>query len=235
MCGINSTIAAAISVLLYLGAFFAKAAAQLPNGDEFTFVRIRYGYGFTTDAPLWAHDYPRAERNLYTAIKALTSIKISEDKKVLTFDDDEIFDYPFIYACEIGYLTLSEKEVTKLREYLLRGGFLMVDDFRGFFEWQNWMREIRKVLPDNPIRKLNIGHPIFHCFFDLRDIHEPTPYLGGIPPVYYAIFDESDRIMVLINFNNDVGDGWEWPEEYKEFSTEAFKLGINYLIYSLTH
>ncbi len=157
----------------------------------------------------------------------------------MTFADDEIFNYPFIYACEIGYLTLTEKEVSMLREYLLRGGFLMVDDFRGPFEWQNWRREIRKVLPDNPIRKLNIDHPIFHCFFDLRDIHAPTPYLGGIPPLYYAIFDKNERMMVLINYNNDVGDGWEWPndprQEYKEFSTESFKLGINYLIYSLTH
>lgn len=231
-----------IGVVLMLGAFIQNASAQLISGDEFTFVRIqwtdngiRYGYGFSTTAPLWAHDYPTAEHNFYTALKALTSIKISEEYKVLTFSDDEIFEYPFIYACEIGYLTLSEVEVKRLREYLLRGGFLMVDDFRGVFEWQNWMREIRKVLPDNPIKELNLSHPIFHCFFDLKDIHEPTPYLGGVPPRYLAIFDENDRIMVLINYNNDVGDGWEWPEEYGKFSTEAFKLGINYLIYSLTH
>ncbi|MFQ5822824.1 MAG: DUF4159 domain-containing protein [bacterium] len=231
--------------LLQLGAFLENAAAQLPDGDEFTFVRIqwmdngiRYGYGFSTNAPLWAHDYPTAEKNLYTVLKALTSIKISENYKVLTFDDDEIFKYPFIYACEIGYLTLSEKEVAKLREYLLRGGVLMVDDFRGFFEMQNWIREIRKVLPEYSMKKLNLNHPLFHCFFDLKDIYQPTPYLPW-PPEYYAIFDENDRMMVIINFNNDVGDGWEWPNdprhEYKVFSTEAFKIGINYLIYSLTH
>ncbi|MFQ5752036.1 MAG: DUF4159 domain-containing protein, partial [bacterium] len=208
---------------LICGVIAQNAFAQLPNGDEFTFVRIRwrdngirYGYGFSTNVAPWAHDYPQAEHNLYTALKVTTSIKLSEDNKVLTFADEEIFKYPFIYACEIGYLTLSEKEVKNLREYLLRGGFLMVDDFRWVFEWQNWRREIRKVLPEYPIRRLHENHPIFHCFFDLnKEIHELTPYLS-VPPEYFAIFDDKDRMMVLINFNNDVGDGWEWPDRTPE-------------------
>jgi len=229
-----------LTVFLF-SSFLSSAHAQLAKGDEFKFIRIkwtdhglRYGYSFTTNAELWAHDYPTAEENLYTALKATTSFKISEDYKVLTFADEEIFEYPFIYACEIGYLTLSDKEVANLREYLLRGGFLMVDDFRWPVEWQNWMREIRKVLPDYPLRKLSDSHPIFHCFFDLTDVHKLTPYLE-VPPEYWAIFDGNDRMLVLINFNNDVGDGWELPNETPEFSTFSYKLGINYLIYSYTH
>ncbi len=217
------------------------AQLQLPGGDEFTFIRIRwtdngirYGYGFSTNAPLWAHDYPQAEKNLYKTLKVLTSIKVSEEVKVLTFADEEIFEYPFIYACEIGYLTLSENEVTNLREYLLRGGFLMVDDFRWPYEWENWRREIKKVLPDHKWQKLQVNHPIFHCFFDLNKIHKRTPYLA-VPPEYWAILDDNGRIMVLINFNNDVGDGWELPKDTPDFSTEAYKLGINYLIYHYTH
>ncbi len=227
--------------LILFDAYPAQAQMQLPVGDAFTFVRIkwtdnnrRYGYGFSTNAPLWAHDYPQAEENLYLALRAATNIKVSKDNKVLHFDDDEIFDYPFIYACEIGYLTLSDEEVRNLREYLLRGGFLMVDDFRWPFEWANWLGEIRKVLPEGSLRKLDISHPIFHCFFDLRDIHAPTPYLQ-VPPEYWGIFDQQDRMMVLINFNNDVGDGWELPKSTPDFSTMSYKLGINYLIYSYTH
>ena len=226
---------------LIISLFLGNVHAQVANGDDFTFVRIqwtdnniRYGYNFTTDAALWAHDYPIAEENLYIALKAATSIKVSEESKVLTFDDDEIFKYPFIYACEIGYLTLSEAEVNNLREYLLRGGFLMVDDFRWHSEWSNWLREIRRVLPDSEMRQLQVNHPIFHCFFDLRDIHQPTPYLR-VPPQYWGIFDKEGRMMVLINFNNDVGDGWELPNETPQFSTMSFKLGINYLIYSYSH
>ncbi|TDI96549.1 MAG: DUF4159 domain-containing protein [Caldithrix sp.] len=220
---------------------FTPASAQLPSGEDFTFVRIRwtdnnirYGYGFSTNAPPWAHDFPQAEKNLNLTIQALTNIKVSEDNKVLTFDDDEIFRYPFIYACEIGYLTLSDLEVQNLREYLLRGGFLMVDDFRWRHEWNNWMREIRKVLPDQELRRLDVSHPIFHCFFDINDINAPTPYLNELPE-YWGLFDDTGRLMVLINFNNDVGDGWELPKETPAFSTRSYKLGINYLIYALTH
>ncbi len=218
------------------------AQAQENPGDEFSFVRIRwtdngirYGYGFTTNVALWAHDYPQAEQNLYVALKAATNIKVSTEYKVLTFADEEIFRYPFIYACEIGYLTLSEAEVGNLREYLLRGGVLMVDDFRWRLEMRNWLREIRKVLPGARLKRLPDEHPIFHCFFDLSGIRKPTPFLGGMPPEYYGIFDEHGRLLVIVNYNNDIGDGWEWPEETPTFSTEAFKLGINYLIYSLSH
>lgn len=227
---------------LFLGVTFQTVVAQIPNGDEFTFIRIRwtdngirYGYGFSTSAPTWAHDWPKAEENFYTALHAATCIKVSEESKVLTFADEEIFEYPFIYACEIGYLSLSETEVTNLREYLLRGGFLMVDDFRWDFEWHNWRREIRKVLPNHRWQKLELNHPIFHCFFDLTDIHQPTPYLPNDEPEYWAILDDDGRILVLINFNTDVGDGWELPDDTPKFSTEAYKLGINYLIYQYTH
>ncbi|MCG8608067.1 DUF4159 domain-containing protein [bacterium] len=236
-----------VLAMLALGTFSqvwtSSALAQLPSGDEFTFVRIRwtdnrirYGYNFVTQAPLWAHDYPQAEENLYTALKATSSVKISEETKVFTFADEEIFNYPFIYACEIGYLSLSDEEVTNLREYLLRGGFLIVDDFRLQFEWQNWRHEIRKVLPEFPLREIKTSHPIFHCFFDLNDgdLYKLTPYLP-YPPRYFAITDENGRMLVLINFNTDVGDGWELPNETPDFSTRAFKLGINYLIYSYTH
>ncbi len=229
-----------LTVLFVLCVGNTHAVSQM-RADAFTFIRIRwtdnnlrYGYGFSTNAPLWAHDWPQAEENLYVALQAATNIKVSEDHKVLEFADDEIFDYPFIYACEIGYLVLSKDEITNLREYLLRGGFLMVDDFRWPFEWQNWFNEIRKVLPDATLRQLRDDHPIFHCFFDVRNIHERTPYLRE-PPQYWGLFDENDRMMVLINFNNDVGDGWELPHSTPDFSTMSFKLGINYLIYSYTH
>ena len=234
-------VAGLILTISYLSAGSVDLRAQLPGGDEFTFVRIhwtdnqiRYGYGFSTSAPLWAHDYPTAEENLYNAIRLATSIKVSEENEVLTFSDEEIFKYPFIYACEIGYLTLAQDEVQNLREYLLRGGFLMVDDFRWDFEWRNWQREIRKVLPNAQLRRLSVNHPIFHCFFDLHEIHDKVPYLRVLPQ-FWGLFDEHGRMLVLINFNNDVGDGWELPESTPTFSTVSYKLGINYLVYSYTH
>jgi hypothetical protein len=211
-----------------------------PDGQAFTFARVqwegrRFGYGFAGrgNGPLWAHDYPIAEQNLYIAINALTSMPITYENKILTLADEDIFDFPFIYICEVGYWSIEEKEAERLAEYLARGGFLIVDDFRGGYEWNNFLEQIKRVVPQNP-EPISVEHPIFHCFFEFEKLGDHAPY-GGLTPRYYAIFDDSGRIMVIIHYNNDIGDGWEWPESDEVFSTEAFKLGINYLIYSMTH
>jgi hypothetical protein len=226
--------------LILLPSFFTMmpfaALAQ-----EFTFVRVQwetsrqsYGFAFRGDGPLWAHDYPVAEQNLHTAVTALTCVPMNEESKILRLDEEELFEFPFLYICEVGYWALSDREAEVLREYLLRGGFLLVDDFRSTFEWSNFEEQIRRVLPDSPLQRLTIDHPIFHCFFDFEHLLEYAPY-GGLEPRYYAILDKAGRIMVLVNYNNDIGDGWEWPESDRTFSTEAFRLAINYIVYAMTH
>jgi hypothetical protein len=226
-------------------AFAQVAPAPMANGtppsaQAFTFVRIqwesgRYGYGFSGfgNGPLWAHDFPTAEQNFYTALSALTSLPLTYENKILTLKDEEIFDFPFLYICEVGYWSINEEEGKRLAEYLSRGGFLIVDDFRGVHEWSNFLDQIKRVAPKAP-QLLNIDHPIFHCFFDFERIGDHAPY-GGYVPLYYALYDDKNRMMAIINRNNDIGDGWEWPETDAVFSTEAFKLGINYLIYAMTH
>lgn len=214
--------------------------AQVSKSDEFVFVRIKWrenglrNFPFATNAPLWAHDYPTAENNLNRALELLTSFRIAPHTEVLTLDDERIFEYPLLYMCEIGWMGLSDSEVAGLREYLLRGGFVILDDFRGPVELRNLRREMQRVLPDHGLRRLHSDHPIFHIFFDVEDIYRPGPNWHLIPQ-YYGIFDDQDRMMVLVNFNTDVGDGWEWPESLGDFSTESFELGINYLIYAYTH
>ena len=224
------------------------AAQEFGNGamnghlapEAFTFVRVewqgmRMGYGMRGigRGPLWAHDYPIAEQNFYVALDAVTSIPLTFDSKVLALEDEAIFDFPFLYICEVGYWAPSEQETALLKEYLNRGGFLLVDDFRGDFEWHNFLSQMRQIAPRSP-QSLTLDHPIFHCFFDFEQLGEHSPY-WGMRPNYLAIFDDQDRMVVLINHNNDIGDGWEWPESYGDFSTEAFKLGVNYLIYAMTH
>jgi hypothetical protein len=182
---------------------------------------------------MWSHDYPTAEQNLYAAINALTSLPLTYENKILTLDDDEIFDFPFVYICEVGYWSIKEKEAERLAEYLARGGFLIVDDFRGGYEWSNFLDQIKRVAPQTP-KLLSLDHPIFHCFFDFDRLGDHAPY-GRYSPQYYAIYDGDGRMVAVINRDNDIGDGWEWPETDEVFSTEAFKLGINYLIYAMTH
>lgn len=211
-----------------------------PPAQAFTFVRVQWeggrrGFGFSGrgNGPLWAHDFPTAEQNFYTALAALTTLPLTHENKIVTLQDDEIFDFPFLYICEVGYWTLAEKETDRLAEYLARGGFLIVDDFRGGYEWDNFFNQIKRVTTKNP-EPLSLTHPIFHCFFDFDQVGDHAPY-GGLQPRYLALYDDKGRMMAIINHNNDLGDGWEWPENDEVFSTEAFKLGINYLIYAMTH
>jgi Domain of unknown function (DUF4159) len=211
-----------------------------PTTQAFTFVRVqwesgRYGYGFSGrgNGPLWSHDYPTAERNLYTALAALTSLPLTYDNKILTLDDDEIFDFPFLYICEVGYWSINEKETERFAEYLARGGFLIVDDFRGGYEWSNFLDQMKRVMAQSP-KPLSVDHPIFHCFFDFEKLIDRAPY-GGFRPLYYAMYDDNGRMVAVIHRDNDIGEGWEWPDTDVEFSTAAFKLGINYLVYAMTH
>jgi hypothetical protein len=228
---------ARLSHLCTLAMMLPLAAAA----QEFTFVRVQWegekhssGFAIRGDGPMWSHDYPVAEQNLHTAVKALTCLPMNAESEVLRLDSAELFEFPFLYICEVGHWTISEDEAAVLREYLLRGGFLLVDDFRGTLEWSNFEEQMRLVLPESPFQRLTIDHPIFHCFFDFEHLLDYAPY-GGLEPRYYAILDKAARIMVLVNYNNDIGDGWEWPESDPNFSTEAFRLAINYIIYATTH
>lgn len=226
--------------LLTLLSWPALVFAQMSKTEEFTFVRIQWHenglrtYAFATRAPLWAHDYPTAETNLYRAVELFTSLRVADHSEIMTLEDAAIFEYPLIYMCEVGWLKLSDAEVKGLREYLLRGGFLIVDDFRNPNELRTFQTEMKRVLPDHPLRRLSADHPIFHIFFDVEDLYRRGPNWHLIP-VYYGVFDDKNRMMVLVNYNTDIGDGWEWPETFGEFSTESFELGINYIIYSYTH
>lgn len=213
-------------------------ASVSENAGTFTFVRVewqgeRYGFSGRGNGPLWAHDFPTAEQNLYTAINALTSLPLNYQYKTIALNDEAIFDFPFLYICEVGYWTPKEQEAAILSEYLQRGGFLLVDDFRGGFEWRNFAAQMQHIVPYEP-RPLELTHPIFHCFFDFDRLGDHSPY-WNLTPQYFGIFDDKGRIMAVINYNNDIGDGWEWPESDEVFSMEAFKLGINYLVYAMTH
>ena len=232
--------------------------------DVFTFVRIKYsseggfgryrGYG---GWDRWLIDFPDSDLNFSFRLQQLTSLKVDPKGKILELTDDELFDYPFIYIVEPGYLSFSEEERACLRRYLLNGGFLMVDDFWGVAEGENWYQEIAKVLPEPQYQPvpLTLEHPIFHCVFDLKElpqipsINTALAYKGtGITyeredakqPDYRAVYDDKGRIMVMICHNTDNGDGWEREGEdewyFREFSEKkAYPLGINIIYWAMTH
>ncbi len=204
---------------------------------RFTFARIRYQvYGRSG----WEFDYPDMERNLMTMVREITALKAHDRySNVHDLDDPALLRYPIAYLSEPGYWIPSESEVLGLRNYLAKGGFLIVDDFmRG--EWVNFERQMRRVLPDARIEHLELSHPVFNSFFSIStlDMNYPSnPYLKA---EFLGIHEDNDparRLLVVINYNNDIGDymehsgqGW-WPVN---ITNEAYKFAINYLVYGLS-
>ncbi len=244
-------------VLLLMYSFTNKSIAQGSNGDEFTFVRLKYHSGgtnyqlrnpFGPNWPSWAVDYPSAEQNFMEGLKNWTALNVADNPVSFSMLNSEFFRYPFAYLVEVGFLTMTQTEADSLREWLLRGGFLMVDDFHGPFEWQNFIQQMRKVFPELSISDIPIDHPIFHCFYDFDEFVQipglgslmrgVTYEKGGINQRCMGIFDDHGRLMVLIMRNMDMGDAWEHAKDPRyppKYSAEAFKLGINFVVYALTH
>lgn len=227
--------------------------------DVFTFVRIQYqsgdGYG-DRRSQRWATDFPDSDLNFSFRLQQMTSLKVNPEPKVLALTDPELYDYPWIYIVEPGGLLFSEQEVTILRAYLLNGGFLMVDDFWGEREWENFHQQIRRVFPDREIVDLPLDHPVFHCVFEIKekpqipniDLGIASQYNGGITwersdareAHIRGISDDQGRLMVIACHNTDLGDGWEREGVsayyFHEFSEKkAYPLGINIVFYAMTH
>jgi len=224
-----------------------EAMAQADYG--FRFVRVRYeipgmdgrGQGWGRGGgPMWAHDYPVAEQNFYIALKRTTTIHVEEPYLVLNLMDPEIFEHPILYLCEPGYWQITDEEVEKLREYLNRGGFLLFDDFRGDYEWYNLYEQMQRVLPGREPIELPATHPIWSIYFDVDPVAAPSlvsGYRGSITEDrYMGYFDDNGRLMALANHNQDIGDGWEYPDrDFENASTISFQMGINFVMYALTH
>jgi hypothetical protein len=220
--------------------------------DVFTFVRVKYtstydGYGWGK----WAIDWPDSDLNFPFRLHELTSLEVSPQPRILELTDEEILDYPFVYLIEPGHMMLSEEVVSGLRRYLLNGGFLMVDDFWGEQEWQQFYMNIKRVFPDREPVELPLDHPIFHCVYDLKQkpqVPSIGHWMNGMTterwdaqePHYRALFDDKGRMMAIICHNTDLGDGWEQegasPDYFRKMSEKwAYPLGINIVTYAMTH
>jgi hypothetical protein len=219
-----------------------------PYDGRFTFVRLRWQSdfgGFSRRGGFgsaWNHDYPRAEQHLARIMRSLTALDMRVDGSlVLALDDPELFKYPIAFMWEPGFWNLTDREAVSFRAYLLKGGFAVFEDFDGPQQWSVFEAQMRRVLPDGRFVKLDRSHRIFNSFFNIKDIDAIVHPMNGMQPNYYGIFEDNDpskRLMVVANFDNDIPEYWEWSGEgiYPfDASNEAYKLGVNYLIYALTH
>jgi len=197
----------------------------------------------------WTQDYPRADRHFAQALRRLTRIQARSVEQPVNLDDgDDVFNWPWLCAGEMGDWKLTDAQAKKLREYLLRGGFLMLDDFWGTEEWDRFHESMQRVFPDRPIVEIDNHDAIFHTIYDLDNRYQipgewalarGTTYRNdGQTPHWKGIYDDHNRIIVAIAFNSDIGDSWEWADEphYPErYSALGIRIGVNYVVYSMTH
>ena len=249
---IFKTLAVGAIVSLFWG---LPAAAQdgEDNAHEFFFTRGIYSDSGNDDwGGRWAVDYPKADLQFLVALKRLSSVHAFDSDNALELDSPQLRKYPFLYILEVGSMKLSDSEVSALRDYLQAGGFMVVDDFWGTWAWENFEAQMKHVLPDREIVDVPMEHPVFHAFYDVTEILQvPNVYQGsmvasggptyeydGYIPHVRGIFDDDGRLMVLINWNTDLGDAWEWADDPNyplKFSTFAFEIGINFVIYGMSY
>ena len=222
--------------------------SDIEYDGRFTFVRAKWGSGEGWFggrggwSSAWNHDYPRAEQNLLLILEELTSIDVRTDgSRVLSLDDPELFKYPIVFMWEPGFWSLTDVEAESFRAYLQKGGFAVFEDFDGAYQWRVFTAQMQRVLPDSRFVKLDASHRIFDSFFQIGNIDEIVHPMNGMPPSYWGIFENNDpsrRLMAVANFDNDIPEYWEWSGQgfYPfDHTNDAYKLGVNYMIYGLTH
>jgi hypothetical protein len=232
---------------------------------EFAFARLMYppspyargGYGFrgnrNTDwrqgNSMWTQDYPRADRHFLQALRRLTRIHSRSVEQPVNLDDgDDVFNWPWLYAVQVGHWQLTDEQAHKLRDYLDRGGFFMCDDFWGPQDWEIMLASMKRVFPDREIEELDNAEQIFHVAYDLSDRYQVpgaryirsgvTYKCEGCPAHWKGIHDQKGRLVVAMTQNSDLGDSWEWADDpaYEErFSALGIRIAVNYILYSMTH
>ena len=238
---------AAVAAASQFDASSQRHRTDLAYDGRTTFVRLRWGSdfgGFRRGGfgAAWNHDLPRAERHLSLILKEITAVDIHTDgSRVLTLDDPELFNYPIAFMWEPGFWNLTDREAASFRTYLLKGGFAVFEDFDGPGQWGHFEAQMRRVIPDARFVKLHATHPIFNAFFRIQNLEAIVHPMYGLRPSYYGLFENNDpskRLIAIANFDNDIPEYWEWSGEGLfpfDTSNEAYKLGVNYMIYGLTH
>jgi hypothetical protein len=233
------------------------AASQIPHDGRFVIARIRFtvsrgGLGGFGDGgfgrrggsrePPWAHDYPRAERNFMTLLGRITTMKTYDGEEggaIVDIGSAELFRYPIAYFCEPGFWTQTDEEAANLRAYLQKGGFIIFDDFRGR-DLDNFTTELKRVLPDARLIELEASHQVFHSFFEIESL-EFHQFYDRDRPIFYGVFQDNDpskRMLAIVNYNNDISEYWEWSDtgwNPIDLTNEAYKFGVNYVVYGITH
>lgn len=210
-----------------------------PPNTELVVARLRFGTNGDIGHRGWSHNYPGSDRHLNSFLKRSTSIDVQElSYLIVDLDDNELFKYPFVYLSEPGEMLLSDQEVINLREYILRGGTIIMDDFDGDWQWDQMESQIRRAFPDRAFIPVNENHVIYSAHESLENLQAMSQHVPGGNITYYGIFADDGRLAIMAGHNNDLANFWEWYGDGSmplKPSTDAFRLGTNAVIYSMTH
>jgi hypothetical protein len=223
----------------------AHFASDLPYDGRVAFVRLAWSTGNIFSGgwnSAWNHDYPRAEQNLAQIVRELTLLDLRDDgSRILRLDDPELFRHPIAYMWEPGFWQITDSEAAAFRRYLLKGGFAVFEDFDGPSQWANFEEQMQRVIPNGRWVRLSAEERIFDAFFRINDIDAIVHPMSGDRPVYLGLYEDNDprrRLMAVANFENDIPEYWEWSGQGLfpfDSSNEAYKLGVNYFVYGMTH
>jgi hypothetical protein len=213
---------------------------HVPYNGKLTFTRLRYNGGWGRGSNAWNHDYPQADQNLPLILDAVTLIQPNtHGTNILDLEDPEIFVNPVLYMWEPGGWQITEEGARNLRDYMLKGGFVVFDDFEAG-QWYNFEAQFRRALPEAQFIELDRSHPLFHSFFEMDELNLPHPFVRVLP-AFYGVFEDNDptrRMMAFVCYNSDVAEYWEYSGTgYFPVDTtnDAYKLGVNFMVYALTH
>jgi hypothetical protein len=221
----------------------APILPNIPYDGKYTFIRLRYGppIPYQTQRVAWSHDYPEGEVHFTKILNEISLVgPHMEQSNVMALDDPDLFKFPVSYMSEPGRWVMTDAEAANFRAYLQKGGFVFFDDYRGPYDWSNFEQQMQRILPDGRWIDLDLSNPIFHSFFEIKTLDVPQNYDRGAA-VFRAIFEDNDpqkRIVALANFNTDISEYWEFSDTgFKPIdeTNEAYKLGVNYVMYGITH
>ena len=236
---------------------FGRGGGFMRPPDQFDCLNLRAGQGGFGGGGSWATDYPASDCKFMWGVQRLSNVRVHPQPNVVQIMDENLFRYPYLYLLEPGRgMTFSKEEAERLREYFDRGGFMHVDDFWGPDQKAYFELEFAKIFPDRPLQELPLTHEVFHTFFDVDKVMQIPNINNGrritrsggqgptwqddrdIVPHVYGISDDNGRLMVIVTYNSDLGDAWEWmddPEYPEVYSGQAYRMGLNFIIYAMTH
>jgi hypothetical protein len=232
-------VCAAVSAQTY-GWFRGRPVVQndAPQTD-LVVARWRFGTNGRIGHMGWSHNYPESDQNLNEFLVRATRIDVEVGSyRIVELGSDEVFNYPFAYVSEPGEMELTEQEVVNLREFLNRGGFVLMDDFDGDWQFAQMVSQVRRAFPDRIFTPLTTSHRLFHAHFDLENLQGMAEHVPGGEITYYGLFDDAGRLVIAAGHNNDLANFWEWynqPDQPLKAGADAFRLGTNAVLYAMTH